>query len=97
MIIRNLREVDETSELEQCALIGSEDSQGSKGRCGGVRTYPFRKHSAEQEDRCGVLYQQLVAGPLRRDGGSFGVSADVARAFYEYRCIYIIQSIYIYI
>ena len=22
-----------------------------------------RKHSAEQEDRCGILHQQLVAGP----------------------------------
>lgn len=50
-----------------------------------------RKHSAEQEDRCGILYQQLVAGHLRRDGGSFGVSADVAKAalaFYEYIYIY---------
>lgn len=56
-----------------------------------------RKHSAEQEDRCGILYQQLVAGHLRRDGGSFGVSADVAKAalaFYEYIYIYILYRVY---
>lgn len=54
----------------------------------------IRKHSAEQEDRCGILYQQLVAGHLRRDGGSFGVSADVAKAalaFYQYIYIYYIE------
>ena len=93
--VSNFREVNSRHHLvEQSGLMGREIRQGSK-----VVAFERirRKHSAEQEDRCGILYQQLVAGHLRRDGGSFGVSADAAKAalaFYEYIYIYIL---YIYI
>ena len=88
--VSNFREVNSRHHLvEQSGLMGREIRQGSK-----VVAFERirRKHSAEQEDRCGILYQQLVAGHLRRDGGSFGVSADAAKAalaFYEYIYIYI--------
>lgn len=91
--VSNFREVNSRHHLvEQSGLMGREIRQGSK-----VVAFERirRKHSAEQEDRCGILYQQLVAGHLRRDGGSFGVSADAAKAalaFYEYIYIYIYRG-----
>lgn len=54
---------------------GSCSSNGVKGLLAEVAAFERirRKHSAEQEDRCGILHQQLVAEPLRRDGILWGI------------------------
>lgn len=55
--------------------LGSCSSNGVKGLLVEVMAFERirRKHSTEQEDRCGILHQQLVAEPLRRDGILWGI------------------------